>query len=47
MFAGFMMNTWAVATMVAPVAGVVGFFVVLRGWPPARRKWHRSGQGGN
>ncbi len=31
MFAGFMMNTWAVATMVAPVAGVVGFFVVLRG----------------
>jgi hypothetical protein len=31
MFAGFMMNTWAVATIVAPVAGVVGFFVVLRG----------------
>ena len=26
-----MMNTWAVATIVAPVAGVVGFFVVLRG----------------
>jgi zinc/manganese transport system permease protein len=31
MFAGFMMNTWTVATMVAVVAGVVGFFVVLRG----------------
>lgn len=31
MFAGFMMNAWAVATIVAPVAGVVGFFVVLRG----------------
>jgi zinc/manganese transport system permease protein len=31
MFAGFMMNTWLVATIVAPVAGVVGFFVVLRG----------------
>ncbi|HEX9543307.1 MAG TPA: metal ABC transporter permease, partial [Streptosporangiaceae bacterium] len=31
MFAGFMMNTWIVATIVAPVAGVVGFFVVLRG----------------
>ena len=31
MFAGFMMNTWAVATIVAAVAGVVGFFVVLRG----------------
>jgi zinc/manganese transport system permease protein len=31
MFASFMMNTWAVATIVAPVAGVVGFFVVLRG----------------
>ena len=31
MFAEFMMNTWAVATIVAPVAGVVGFFVVLRG----------------
>jgi zinc/manganese transport system permease protein len=30
-FASFMMNTWAVATIVAPVAGVVGFFVVLRG----------------
>jgi len=31
MFATFMMNTWLVATIVAPVAGVVGFFVVLRG----------------
>ncbi len=31
MFAGFMMNTWTVATIVAPVAGIVGFFVVLRG----------------
>ncbi len=31
MFAGFMMSTWAVATIVAVVAGVVGFFVVLRG----------------
>ncbi|HWG60475.1 MAG TPA: metal ABC transporter permease [Streptosporangiaceae bacterium] len=31
MFAGFMINTWAVATIVAPVAGIVGFFVVLRG----------------
>jgi len=30
-FASFMINTWAVATIVAPVAGVVGFFVVLRG----------------
>ncbi|HEV2370807.1 MAG TPA: metal ABC transporter permease [Streptosporangiaceae bacterium] len=31
MFASFMLNTWVVATIVAPVAGVVGFFVVLRG----------------
>jgi zinc/manganese transport system permease protein len=31
MFASFMMNAWIVATIVAPVAGVVGFFVVLRG----------------
>jgi zinc/manganese transport system permease protein len=30
-FAAFMMNTWVVATIVAPVAGIVGFFVVLRG----------------
>jgi len=31
MFASFMINTWLVATIVAPVAGVVGLFVVLRG----------------
>ncbi|HXW31917.1 MAG TPA: metal ABC transporter permease [Acidimicrobiales bacterium] len=31
MFSGYMLNTWAAATMVAMVAGVVGFFVVLRG----------------
>jgi zinc/manganese transport system permease protein len=31
MFSGFMTNTWVVATVVAIVAGVVGFFVVLRG----------------
>jgi len=31
MFSGFMTNTWIVATIVAVVAGVVGFFVVLRG----------------
>jgi zinc/manganese transport system permease protein len=31
MFSGFMINTWVVATIVAVVAGVVGFFVVLRG----------------
>ena len=31
MFSGFMINTWTVATIVAVVAGVVGFFVVLRG----------------
>jgi zinc/manganese transport system permease protein len=31
MFSGFMANTWAVATIVAVVAGVVGFFIVLRG----------------
>jgi zinc/manganese transport system permease protein len=30
MFAGFMMNTWIVATIVAIVAGFVGFFVVAR-----------------
>jgi zinc/manganese transport system permease protein len=30
-FSGFMQNTWLVATIVAVVAGVVGFFVVLRG----------------
>lgn len=31
MFSGYMLNTWAAATMVAVVAGVIGFFVVLRG----------------
>jgi zinc/manganese transport system permease protein len=29
--AGFMMNAWTSATIVAVVAGVVGYFVVLRG----------------
>jgi zinc/manganese transport system permease protein len=31
MFASFMVNAWLIATIVAVVAGVVGFFVVLRG----------------
>src|ERR1700728_2682868 len=31
MFSGFMTNTWIVATIVAVVAGAVGFFVELRG----------------
>lgn len=31
MFAPFMTNTWVVGTIVALLAGVVGFFVVLRG----------------
>src|ERR1700731_1075664 len=31
MFAGFMMNAWTTATIVAVVAGVVRYFVVLRG----------------
>jgi zinc/manganese transport system permease protein len=31
MFAGFMTNAWEVGTLVAIIAGVVGFFVVLRG----------------
>jgi len=31
MFSGFMVNAWIVATMVAVVAGIVGFFTVLRG----------------
>lgn len=31
MFSGFMVNAWVVATMVAVIAGVVGFFVVIRG----------------
>jgi zinc/manganese transport system permease protein len=30
-FSGFMLNAWAVATIVAVVAGMVGFFVVMRG----------------
>jgi zinc/manganese transport system permease protein len=31
MFSGFMVDTWWVATIVAIVAGLVGFFTVLRG----------------
>ena len=31
MFSGFMTHTWIVATVVAAVAGPVGFFVVMRG----------------
>lgn len=31
MFAGFMIHAWIVASIVAVVAGIVGFFVVLRG----------------
>jgi zinc/manganese transport system permease protein len=31
MFSGFMVHAWAVASIVAIVAGLVGFFVVLRG----------------
>ncbi len=31
MFSGFMVNAWMVASIVAVVAGLVGFFVVLRG----------------
>ena len=31
MFSGFMMNTWIAATIVAAIAGMVGFFAVLRG----------------
>ena len=31
MFSGLMTNTWIVATVIAVIAGVVGFFVVLRG----------------
>jgi zinc/manganese transport system permease protein len=31
MFSGFMINAWTVATIVAVVAGLVGFFTVLRG----------------
>src|SRR6202451_3664122 len=31
MFSGFMINAWMVASIVAVVAGLVGFFTVLRG----------------
>src|SRR5712691_2001 len=31
MFGAFMMNAWITATIVAVIAGVVGYFVVLRG----------------
>jgi zinc/manganese transport system permease protein len=31
MFSGFMVNAWTIASIVAVVAGLVGFFVVLRG----------------
>ena len=31
MFSSFMINTWIAATIVAAVAGAVGFFVVIRG----------------
>jgi zinc/manganese transport system permease protein len=31
MFEDFMINTWIAATLVAVVAGIVGFFVVIRG----------------
>lgn len=31
MFSSFMTNTWIVATIIAVIAGIVGFFVVLRG----------------
>jgi len=31
MFSGFMTNAWEVGTIVAIIAGVVGYFVVLRG----------------
>jgi len=30
-FSGFMENAWVIATIVAVIAGVVGFFVVVRG----------------
>jgi zinc/manganese transport system permease protein len=30
-FSSFMTNTWIVATIIAVIAGIVGFFVVLRG----------------
>src|SRR5262245_41371624 len=31
MFSSFMINTWIVAAIVAAVAGIIGFFVVIRG----------------
>src|SRR5579871_6776942 len=31
MFSGFMVNAWTVGSIVALVAGLVGFFTVLRG----------------
>jgi zinc/manganese transport system permease protein len=31
MFEDFMVNTWIAATLIAAVAGIVGFFVVIRG----------------
>src|ERR1039458_10588140 len=31
MFSGYLLNTWTVATIAVVVAGVVGFFIVLRG----------------
>jgi zinc/manganese transport system permease protein len=31
MFSGFMVNAWEVASIVAVVAGIVGFFTVMRG----------------
>ena len=31
MFSGFMENAWIIGSIVAVVAGIVGFFVVMRG----------------
>ena len=31
MFSGFMLHAWTIATIVAVIAGVLGFFVVMRG----------------
>jgi zinc/manganese transport system permease protein len=31
MFEEYMVNTWIAATLIAAVAGIVGFFVVIRG----------------
>ena len=36
MFANFMMNAWEAATIVAIVAGVVGFFTVFAARPSLR-----------